>query len=135
MVKAGVLERLNTIPALTGKCYGYEPTSIDPPTCYVLLDGYQRALAGQITTMTYRLLARTCIRWQDNEQAELELDAYANSVPAAIDTDPQLAARLQKGVAKVTSAQAVFVSIGGTLYRALDTTIEVLEKDTFGSGI
>ena len=65
-IKAGLVTRLATVPALTGKVYGYEPTSIDPPMCYILLDNYERARDGTIVTMKYHALARVCIRWQSN---------------------------------------------------------------------
>lgn len=130
----GLHERFATVSGIA-KLLKYEPTTIQAfPTLYSLLDTVERSQAGQLTVMRYRVLNRIIFRWQDNEQAELELIPFVNSVPAAIDADAKLGGRVDSGLARVTDIQAVFVTIGA-LYRALDIYTEVLEKQPFKSGI
>lgn len=134
-VKSALMARLSTVSGLNS-VLGYEPTAINPPMIYLLLESFTRGLSsGQLTAMEYRILCRLCIRWVDFEQAELELDPFVNGVPAAIDADPQLGGVLTQGLASVGDAKAVFVSIGGVVYRALDVTVSVLEKAPYASGI
>lgn len=136
-VIAGLAERFRAVPGLATKpILAYEPTSIQAtPTLYMLLDRVERSQHGQVTAMRYRILCRLVINWVDNERAEEELIPYVNAIPAAIDADARLGERLPNGLAQVDDMQATFVSIGGVLYRALDTYANVLEKAPFKSGI
>jgi hypothetical protein len=137
----GVLDGLKavwgTVPELAGHpILDYEPTSIqDSPTLYMLLDRAPRQQHGQVTAQHYVVLCRLVLRWLDNERAEQLLVPFVNALPAAIDADKQLGGALQNGVAVVEDMRAVFVTIGGTLYRALDVYVDVLEKAPFKSGI
>lgn len=142
-IVTGLHERFTAVSGLNGKpILDYEPTSIqDFPTLYTLLDEFDRgadggrAAAGQVVMMRYRILHRLCFRWQDNQQAEQELIPFVNSVPAAVDADPQLGNRLRGngagyigGMARIAECKATFVSIGGVVYRALDFYSDVYEK-------
>ena len=127
-IKAALLRRLRPLFA-AGHVFGYEPTMIDPPCCYTLLDSWEHSQQGQMTINRYRVLARVCIRWQDFEQAELELDPYPGRMADAIDADRHLGFTGGGAPhASVTGGPAVFVTIGGVVYRALDVSIDVLEK-------
>lgn len=115
----------------------HEPTSVQAwPLVYHLFSDGDRSISGQVTRMTYRTLARVCIRWQDNDAAEAELNALLNAIPAAIDADPQLSGVLAEnnltgyhgGKVKVTTISSGFATIGGVLVRVLDVTIESFEK-------
>jgi hypothetical protein len=107
----------------------YEPTAIhQTPTLYSLLDTVNRQRQGQIRAATYRVLNRLVFRWQDNEQAEEELIPYVDAIANAIDSDAHLSGALDSGLATVNDMEAVFVSIGGVIYRALDIYVDVLEK-------
>lgn len=142
-VIAGLTECFLTIPSLNrqngkGQQVGvlaYEPTSIQAPALYMLLDRFERVQTGQVTAMRYFVLCRLCIKWQDNEKAELELMTYVNSIAAAVDVDPTLDGRIHSGLAKVDGAETAFVSIGNTIYRALDVLVNVLYKAPVKSGI
>ena len=126
-IKAALLSQLSPVCGAS-HTFGYEPTSIDPPCLYLLLDSWEHSQAGQVTINRYRVLARVCIRWQDWEQAELELDPYPGLLAAAIDADHHLGFTGRAPHATVTGGPAVFVVIGGVTYRALDCSIDVLEK-------
>ena len=114
-------------PELT--CLAYEPTHIDPPMLYSLLDRVDYSQSGQIKTKRYRILHRLCFLWQDNEQAELELMPYVDSIPAAIVADAHLGGAISKGLATIGEVIGTFVSISGTLYRCLDFYSDVLDKE------
>jgi hypothetical protein len=133
-IVAGLHARFRTVEGI-GPILAYEPTAIhDTPTLYSLLDSYVRTPERGQTRMRYRILCRCVFRWQDTEEAEVELMGYVNSLPASIDGDSRLG-----GVATLPAAaadaQAVFVVIGGTLYRAIDMYVEVEEVAAFRSGI
>lgn len=114
----------------------YEPTALHTtPTLYMILDSATRVTHGNVTAMRERIRARLCIKWQDNEFAEEELMAFINSIPAAIDADPQLGNRINSGLAMVDELLGEYVSIGGVLYRVMNYFINVLDKGAYGSGI
>ena len=123
---------LNTIQAILD----YEPTAVQTlPTMYSLLDKVSRQYdGGSVVRITYYILHRLLFRWQDYEQAEEDLIPYVNSIPAAVDKDPQLGGLLVGGESAITAVDAVFVSIGGTIYRALDFTSESIELCPLGQG-
>lgn len=135
---AGLKSRIQTVSGLA-VVLDYEPQSFqDLPAVYLLLDSFQRTQAGQVTAMRYRVLARLCVRWQDNARAELELIPFVNSIPAAIDADPTLGGAITRGAAQVAedaNAIAGFVRIGGTMYRSLDIYVDIIDKAAFQSGI
>ena len=134
-VLAGLKLRFATVPGIK-TILDYEPTSIqDAPLLYMLFDNAPRTQTGQMTVMPYRVLCRLCIRWQDNEYAEQELIPFVNSLPAAIDQDATLGGRITSGMARVTNIQGVFVTIGNTLYRALDVTVEATDKGPWKGGL
>lgn len=113
----------------------YEPTSIQQlPAMYFLLDRFERVQAGQVVTMTYHIRARLCIRWQDNQAAEREVEPYVNSIPACVTAAPYLGF-LTQGYAGLSSGESGFRQIAGADYRAIDFMFDVLEKGTTDSGI
>jgi hypothetical protein len=135
---AGLKDAVETVDGLN-LVLDYEPPSLTRlPAVYRLLDSFNRTQAGQVTVMRYRVLCRLCVRWQDNEKAEWELIPFVNSIPAAIDADPQLGGAITRGYASVAedaNANAGFVRIGGTMYRSLDVYVDIVDKDAYQSGI
>lgn len=125
----GLTERLATLPGLTS-VLTYEPTSVEPPMIYSLLDEVVR-VPGAITTRRYRYLHRLVIAWIGNDLAEAQLLSYVDPVAAAIDADPFLGARIACGSARITDQQAGFVVINKTLYRVLDSYSECVTKGRF----
>lgn len=126
-IVAGMNARFATISDLT--VLDYEPTTIEPPTIYTLLDSVRYNHQGQLKETTYRMLHRLCLRWQDNERAEEELFPYVNSIPQAVKNDPHLGGTLNAGLASITEAIGTFVRIGNTTYRCIDFYSSVLEKE------
>lgn len=131
----GLKLRFATVPGIK-TILDYEPTSAqDTPLLYMLFDEAPRTQTGQVTVMPYRILCRLCIRWQDNRYAEQELIPFVNSLPAAIDQDPTLGGKIASGMARVINVQGIFVTIGGVLYRALDVTVEAIDKGPWKGGL
>lgn len=119
-------------PALT--MLDYEPTSVQqPPAMYFFLDTVKRVEAGGVITMHYRIKCRLCIRWQDNERAEREVEPYVNSVPACITAAPRLGF-LTAGYAIMPELESGWRDIAGTTMRVVDFIADVLEKGTEGTG-
>lgn len=134
-VKAGLHTRLQTISDLKVKLK-YEPNTIqDAPAIYSILDSFTREIVGQIVVMRYRTLHRLWVKWQDNEQAEVQLDSFINAIPAAIDADPHLGASLPNGMAMTTDGKAEWREIGGILYRTVDFFSEAVEKGPYQGSI
>jgi hypothetical protein len=107
----------------------YVPAAIhDTPTLYTMLDSVEVSKTGQIKTRRYRILHRLILLWQDNEQAELAVAPFVDSIPAALDADPQLGGKIASGWAEIASIDAVWVTIQNVEYRALDFYSEVLVK-------
>lgn len=112
----------------------YEPTSIQQtPAIYFLLDTFKRVEAGQVVTMTYRIRARLCIPWVDNQAAERQIEPYVNSIPACILASPRLGF-LTAGYAWVDEGESGFRDIAGTTMRCVDFFVNVLEKGTADTG-
>jgi hypothetical protein len=127
--------RLETVDGIRA-VLPYEPKTVsNPPVLYFLLDSVVREQTAQLTIMRYRILCRLCIRWQDNERAEQEIFPFVNSIPAAIDTDPQLGGALNKGMSHVTEIRAGWIPISGVTFRILDFYVEAVQKATVRSGI
>lgn len=111
-----------------------EPTAVhDPPLLYVAYQEFDRPLrnsppARNLVGMAHTFALRLVIQWVDNPEAERQLLTLLDEIPDAIDADPRLDSQLEKGIARVTTGLAGFATIGGTLYRIVDYTLEVLEK-------
>lgn len=133
----GLHERYATVAALRGKpLLAYEPQSIqETPTLYSLLASFERSQAGQITAMRYRVMSRLILQWQDQEQAELALLPFVNSIPAAVDQDQTLGGRVNSGLARIADAETGFVIISQIKYRCIDFYADVLTKSAWKSGI
>lgn len=129
----GLEARYQTVTALKAVLLG-EPTAIhQPPALYTALSRIDRTTAGQVTSMRYTFTSRLVVDWQSPADAELELLGLVNAIPAAIDADPTLGGRVN--LARITEGPAGFIAIGGTNYRIIDYTIDVLEKGAYQSGI
>ena len=129
-VLAGLHARLATVPGLNA-VLDYIPTSVhEPPILYSRLERGSITLSGQLQATTYRILHRVVIRWQDNEQAEIEANAFMASVPAAVNADPWLGGTLTSGSAYILEWDSGFAEIGEITYRVLDFYSTVVEKNT-----
>lgn len=119
-----VVDRLQGLPSIA-VVLNYEPTTIvDYPTCYVLLDRVELNDTVGGSERIYTLIARVLFRWVDNEQAEIELMPLVDALPGVID-----GATSGWDEIRVKEISAVFVSIGGVMYRALDCYVTAKETD------
>jgi hypothetical protein len=108
----------------------YAPTSVhETPLMYSILDSVEITQGGQLTTRKFRILHRLLVPWQDNEQAEIQIEPFVDSVVDAIDADPTLGGVLVKGLAQITDIEALWVTIAGVEYRALDFYSLVIDKE------
>lgn len=131
---AGLAERLATVEQLQTIMLA-EPSSVHEfPAVYGALRGFARSASGQSTAMTYRFALLLVVRWQERPEAEAELLDLVNPICAAIDADPMLGRRISAGMASVTAGDAGFIELGGTTFRVLDFSIEVLEKAPYRTG-
>ncbi|HPL30956.1 MAG TPA: hypothetical protein PLG21_23165 [Anaerolineae bacterium] len=127
-ILAGLHTRLATVAGLNA-VLDYVPTAVhEPPIIYSFLERATVTRSGQIRTVTYRILHRVVIRWQDNEQAELEASPFVTSIPLAIEADPHLGGALTSGYAGVSECVSGFAEIGEVTYRILDFYSTVVEK-------
>jgi len=127
-VLEGLHERLATVTSLVA-ILDYVPTAIhDTPMIYSLLDRVEYRRSGQVKTTVYRVIHRLLVRWQDNEGAEEEIIPFVNSIPDAVEADPQLGGRLTDGYGEITEGNAGFVTVAGVEYRSVDFIATVIEK-------
>lgn len=129
-VYAGILERLDTVDALVFKALG-EPTSINAlPAAYTALASFQRTQTGQQVEMRYQFTVRLVVRWVNPQEAEAELLELITATCAAFTQDPTLGGRVTRGHAYVTDGITgiLTIKVAGGDYRAVDITVDVLEK-------
>lgn len=107
----------------------YEPTAIhDLPTLYSLFQDVSITRSGQIRAVHYRTLHRLLLRWQDFEQAELEVIPFVDSIPLSVEADPHLGGVIVSGFAEINECKAGWTEIGSTTYRSLDFYSDVIVK-------
>jgi hypothetical protein len=132
-IKAGVLAIVTSVVPRT---YGYEPQTIEPPAAYVLADGGDATDKGQLLIDAHRFKIRLVLRWTQNEQAELQLDSYLDSLPAALRsrlTDGGGPARITLAeiggtTASYTGYTTTYWNVNGILFRVCDFAVTVLQK-------
>jgi hypothetical protein len=108
----------------------YAPTAVhDTPLLYSILDSVEITRGGQMTTRKFRILHRLLVPWQDNEQAEIQIMPFVDSIVDALDADPTLGGVITSGYAQITDIEALWVTIGGVEYRALDFYSLVIDKE------
>lgn len=77
----------------------------------------------------HRLKHRLVLSWQDDEQCEIQLRAFKDSIPAAVKADPKLSGALADGWARIVSAESGWMAdaSGNLNYRICDFYSEVWE--------
>jgi hypothetical protein len=131
-IVAGLHERFATVAGIVGIGIG-EPDSVaDTPYLYTLLDEVvHEPPQGTVAVARYRSLHRLLFATQDTEQAESALLPLVDAVVDAVDADATLDGVLTLGYARITDARGVWVTINGTLYRAVDFISEAIDKRPF----
>lgn len=132
-VYQGLEERFRTVDGLRAVMLGEPTGDMDLPGMYTAYESFERPLrnsppARNLTGMEHVFVHRLILRWQDFQQAEMQLLLFIDAVPDAIDRDPHLGGRLTRGVAAISRGVTGFVTIGGTKYRVIDFTSTVIEK-------
>lgn len=142
-VVTGLLARYRSVPNLAQydpagtllNILPYEPAAAQAsPLLYFVLKDFERLQNGQIVTMRYHVVARLAIIWQGNEQAEVQMAPFVNSIPFAIDADPQLDAAATIELARVEKARTSYSRIGAPLYRVLEFEHTVTEFGQYQTG-
>lgn len=118
----------------------YEPTSVQRPLIYSLLESRTVGSMNQIMPITYRTFHRVCVPYQDPAGAEdltLQwLDAMPNSVWASrefaalagVEALINVADGRAGGIVQMSEGTLGFVEIGGAKCRAIDFYSTVLVK-------
>ena len=137
-VLAGLHVRFATVttPRAIAAILAYEPTAVQEyPLLYSLLDSFEvkevrvdPGTAAMVTTIVWRTAHRLCLRWQDSEECEKELRAFADSILTAVNPYPFLGGALTSGNARITEGDTGWVTIGTTECRYLDFYSMVTEK-------
>ena len=112
----------------------FEPAAVQVyPTLYLLFDSSRVTTAGQRSARRWRIVARLVVARQDVRQDEPTIANLIDALIASVETDPTLGGAVSSGLASVAEQRGVFVEIGGVVYRAVDTFVEVVEKVTYGT--
>lgn len=136
---ADILEAIHVqfrarLEGIVGGILDYEPAAIQKaPLMYSLLDEVDQTVTGMARGRRYRFMHRLVVVWVDNRQAEATILRYVDAIPAAIDADPSLGGVLGSGIARIVDQRAGWVTIGGALYRVLDSFSDTLDKRRFGT--
>ncbi len=124
-VLEGLKERLDTLATLTN-VLTYAPTSVhETPMVYMLYDRSEYSHNQPAKVSRYFINVRLVVRWQDNEQAELQVIPFIDSIPGAVLADPHLGGRIVGGMAMITDGEGGFATIAGVEYRVVDFTANV----------
>jgi hypothetical protein len=127
-ILTGLHVRFATVTGITN-LLKYEPTAIgDLPTLYSIIQDVSITRSGQVRAVHYRILHRMLFRWQDVEQAELEVIPFVDSIPLAVEADPHLGGVIVSGFAEINEMKAGWTEIAGTTYRSLDFVSDVIVK-------
>lgn len=127
-ILAGLHVRFATVAGITN-ILKFVPTSIgDLPTLYSVIESVSITRSGQIRATHYRIMHRMLFRWQDVEQAEIEILPFVDSIPLAVEADPHLGGAIVSGFAEINEMNAGWVDIAGTTYRTLDFISDVIVK-------
>lgn len=111
-----------------------EPQSLaDTPAIYSLVDRVTRLQDGAMVRVTYRILHRLCLLWQDPEASEAELIGLIDAIPLAVDANPTLSGVLDDDAAFIVSADTGWVKIGAVEYRTVDFVSECMQVVPYGA--
>lgn len=132
-VYQGLEERFRTVEGLKTIILGEPTGGHELPCLYTAYERFTRPLrnappARNLTAMDHTFAHRLLIRWQDFEQAEMQLLTFVDAIPDAIDRDPKLGGRLTKGYAAISEGITGFVTISNIKYRVIDFTSAIIEK-------
>lgn len=129
----GLEERFRTIQGLSAVQLG-EPFAIEAtPMLYAAYDNVNQIMrstqpARNLDGLTHIFAVRLVFDYQSSPDAEMQLLTLADSVPAAINDDPQLGGRLHGGVATSTRAISGWAVVAQKRYRVLEFQVTVIEK-------
>lgn len=112
----------------------HEPAAVQIyPTLYLLFDSSRVTAAGQRSARRWRVLARLVVARQDVRQDEPTVAPLVDALISVVEDDPTLGGAISSGLAGVAEQRGVFVEIGGVVYRAIDTYVEIVEKVAYGA--
>lgn len=112
----------------------HEPTAMhSEPTVYTLFDGATYGPPNPTLPITYRLLSRLVVSWQNPSVAEANIRTYVPALIATVNATPEgmrlgNLAGFNRGSARIVSADAGFLIISGTTYRIVDLLTEITIK-------
>lgn len=117
------------VSGLKAIVWGEPDTSSVAALLYTVLLDSERELDDNdaLVGVTYNLMHRVLVRMGNREEAEREIMALSDSVPAAIEADPSLGHVIRRGRVTISGGDAGFVTLGSVEYRCLDFTSRATE--------
>lgn len=107
----------------------YEPAQVQTwPHVYIILDGFTRSQAGQVTVMKPRLKIGLLVPIPTSEDLEIAAVDIAFAIADAVDADPQFGNVLTRGGAQTPDGLATWVSVGGMKFRTIEIFCDVVSK-------
>lgn len=138
-IVAGVVERLETIrDAQSLTILDYEPkaTQVSPIAMVLFTNFHGRNTKGQVSTTPWNVTVWLMVKWQDNQGATRQMNALIDAVIQAIESDPQLGARITSGLASVTDGEGGRIrTFGGTEYLTTGITVTAVDKVEYAGAI
>lgn len=110
----------------------YEPAQVqDWPLVYITLASWGRGQASQVTSNKPRIRARLLVPVPTSEDLEIQAVETSFAIADAVDANPQFSGVIVEGMAQTPDANAGYIPIGGTLYRAIDIFCVALFKQPY----
>ena len=130
---ADIIQRFNlafaTVTPEIAKILDYQPTTLQAfPTMFSRLQGFTRSTDGGRVHMRYRIAHLLCFVFQDNEEAERQMESYINAVPYAVDVYQSTGGIVSPGMTEIVSGDVMMVNVGGVAYLAIVFYSDTVEK-------
>ena len=135
---AEILQRYNlafaTVTPEITKILDYQPTTLQAyPTMFSRLQGFTEHIAVRRVARRYRIAHLLCFVFQDNEEAERQMEQYIDAVPNAVNLYQLRGGIVSSqgetgGMAEIVSGDAMMIPVGGVAYLGIVFISETLEK-------
>lgn len=127
-----IITKIDTInTAITGirKTYKYEPMTPVTPCLYTILGSIPEM--NQLTSqeeIVYDILMRLLLRYTDVEKAEEDAITFIDRMIVKYRESVKLDGTLSDGNARLIGARAGYIAVGKIIYRMIEFTLRVTER-------
>lgn len=127
-----IIAKIDTInAAIEGirKTYTYEPMTPVTPCLYTVLGSIPEM--NQLTNqeeIVYDILMRLLLRYTDAEKAEVDATTFIDRIITKYRSSIKLDGAISNGNARLIGARAGYIAVGTVIYRMIEFTLRVTER-------